>query len=118
MPVVHVPSSLRALSAGRASFDLPGATLGQVFAALALECPELAARLVEDGAIRQDMAIAIDGSILEGGELLQALAPGAEIYLVPPIGGGAPGGPLRSQHDRLNASVSDVLLANCGAPCS
>ena len=89
MPTVHVPNSLRALSGGRERFDLEGATLSQVFAALARACPELAARLVEDGVLREDIAIAIDGTILEGGELLQELRPDAEIYLVPPIGGGA-----------------------------
>jgi molybdopterin converting factor small subunit len=91
MPVVHVPSSLRALTSGRASFEVAGATLGQVFAALGRECPDLVARVIADGAVREDMAIAIDGSILEGGELLQEVAADAEIYLVPPIGGGAAG---------------------------
>ncbi len=89
MPIVHVPSSLRALTDGRAAFEVDGATLGQVFAAVGRECPALVARLIEDGAIREDMAIAIDGSILEGGELVQTVEPSAEIYLVPPIGGGS-----------------------------
>ena len=37
----------------------------------------------------QDMAVAVDGSILDGGELVQTVPPDAEIYLVPPIGGGS-----------------------------
>ena len=89
MATLHVPSSLRALTAGRATFEVEGGTIGQVFAALARECPDLVARVIEDGAIREDMAIAIDGSILEGGELLQPVPAGADIYLVPPIGGGS-----------------------------
>jgi hypothetical protein len=89
MAIVHVPASLRAFSDGRARFDLEGATLRQVFAALARECPELASRIIEDGAIREDMAVAIDGTILEGGELVLEVSPTTEIYLVPPIGGGA-----------------------------
>lgn len=88
MPTLHVPSSLRAYSDGRARFDLEGSTLGQVFAALARECPALATRIIEDGAIREDMAVAIDGTILEGGELVLEVTPATEIYLVPPIGGG------------------------------
>lgn len=84
-----MPSSLRALTAGRTTFEVEGGTIGQVFAAVARECPDLVARVIEDGAIREDMAIAIDGSILEGGELVQHVAPDAEIYLVPPIGGGS-----------------------------
>lgn len=89
MPTLHVPSSLRALTGGRALFEVEGGTIGQVFAAVARECPELVARVIEDGAVREDMAIALDGSILEGGELVQALSPDAELYLVPPIGGGS-----------------------------
>ncbi|MCC6236823.1 MAG: MoaD/ThiS family protein [Dehalococcoidia bacterium] len=89
MPTLHVPSSLRALTGGRAAFEVEGGTIGQVFAAVARECPDLVARVIEDGAVREDMAIAIDGSILEGGELVQVVAADAEIYLVPPIGGGS-----------------------------
>lgn len=89
MPVVHVPASLRALSEGRERFEVPGETLRQVFEALRAECPTLVARIVEDGDLRPDIAVAIDGSILEGTGLVQAVAQDAEIYLVPPLGGGA-----------------------------
>jgi sulfur-carrier protein len=88
MPVVHVPAPLRSLSGGRERFEVDGTTLRQVFDAVARECPDLAARVIEDGDLRSDIAVAIDGSILEGGELVQEVRPDAEIYLVPPIGGG------------------------------
>lgn len=88
MPVVHVPSSLRTLSNGVDKFEVDGATLGQVFEAVRARCTALVARVIEDGELRPDIAVAIDGSILEGGELVQPVAPTAEIYLVPPIGGG------------------------------
>jgi len=68
---------------------VPGANLRQVFAALEQECPGLSERLLKGDDLRSDMAVAIDGSILEGGGLIQAVPPDAEIYLVPPIGGGA-----------------------------
>jgi molybdopterin converting factor small subunit len=88
MPVVHVPSSLRALSEGVDAFEVDGDTLGQVFEAVRARCPALVDRVIEDGELRPDIAVAIDGSILEGGELVQQVARDAEIYLVPPIGGG------------------------------
>ncbi|MQA01029.1 MAG: hypothetical protein GEU80_17225 [Dehalococcoidia bacterium] len=91
MAVVHVPASLRAIAGGRDRFEVPGETLRQVFEAVGRECPELAARIIRDGDLRPEIAIAIDGSILEGGGLVQPVGPDAEIYLVPPIGGG--GGP-------------------------
>ena len=91
MPVVHVPSSLRHLSGDRARFEVAGANLRQVFAALERECPALTARIIEHDGLRSDIAVAIDGSILEDGGLSQAVRADAEIYLVPPIGGGSAG---------------------------
>ena len=88
MPVVYIPAALRHLAEERTHIDLPGVTLRQVFAALAEQYPELTARIIEHDDLRADIAVAIDGSILEGGGLVQAVAPDAEIYLVPPIGGG------------------------------
>lgn len=88
MPVVHVPATLRHLSDDRAQFDVAGANLRQVFNALREECPGLADRIVEDDRLRSDIAVAIDGTILDGGGLIQPVRPDAEIYLVPPIGGG------------------------------
>ena len=89
MPVVHVPAALRAFSGDRDRFEVEGTTLGKVFAAVASECPELVERIIVDGEIRPEMAVAIDGSILEGSGLIHAVLPDAEIYLVPPIGGGS-----------------------------
>jgi molybdopterin converting factor small subunit len=88
VPVVHVPATLRHLSGDRDRIDVTGANLRQVFSALSEECPALAERIVEDDRLRADIAVAIDGTILEGGGLIQQVRPDAEIYLVPPIGGG------------------------------
>ena len=88
MPVVYIPASLRHLSGDRARIEVAGATLRQVFAALERECPGLSARIIDHDDLRTDMAVAIDGSILEGGGLSQRVRADAEIYLVPPLGGG------------------------------
>lgn len=88
MPVIHIPAPLRHLSGDRARIEVAGASLRQVFAALERECPGLTARIVDHDDLRTDMAVAIDGSILEGGGLSQPVRPDTEIYLVPPIGGG------------------------------
>jgi molybdopterin synthase sulfur carrier subunit len=89
MAVIHIPTALRHLSGDRTQVDVAGDNLRQLFSALERECPGIAARIIEDDHIRSDMAVAIDGSILEGGGLIQPIRPDAEIYLVPPIGGGA-----------------------------
>ncbi len=106
MPLVHIPTLLRHLSGNRASIEVGGANLRQVFAALEHECPGIGERILADGDLRTDMAVAIDGSILEGGGLVQPVRADAEIYLVPPIGGGA----FDTMHDRLMPSD---LAARC-----
>ena len=88
MPVVHIPAMLRHLSGDRTRIAVEGLNLRQVFSALEHECPGITARIIEDGHLRTDMAVAIDGTILEGSGLIQPVRPDAEIYLVPPIGGG------------------------------
>lgn len=89
MAVVHIPNSLRHLSGDRARIEVVGANLRQVFAALGREYPALAERIIEGDDLRSDMAVAIDGSIFEDGGLIQPVSADAEIYLVPPIGGGS-----------------------------
>jgi len=88
MPVLHVPASLRDASGGRERFDVEGTSLREVFAAVRVSAPDLFDRLVEDGDLRPDIAVAIDGSILEDTGLFTDVPADAEIYLVPPIGGG------------------------------
>jgi sulfur-carrier protein len=88
MPVLHVPASLRDASGGRDRFEVPGTTLRAVFEAVRAEAPALFDRLVQDGDLRPDIAVAIDGSIMEDTGLFTDIDPDAEIYLVPPIGGG------------------------------
>ena len=88
MPVLHVPASLRSFSGDRDQFDVAGGTLRAVFRAVGEQCPALVERLMTDGELRADIAVAIDGTILDDGNLTKVLSEDAEIYLVPPIGGG------------------------------
>jgi molybdopterin converting factor small subunit len=87
--VLHVPAPLRSLSGGRERIEVEAATLREVFRAVAAEYPELTARIVNEDGLRPDIAVAIDGSILDEGGLTESVGPDTEIYLVPPIGGGA-----------------------------
>lgn len=88
MPVLHVPASLRSLSGEQDQLRVDGGTLRAVFRAVGEQCPELIDRLIVDGELRADIAVAIDGTILDDGNLTMELDDDAEIYLVPPIGGG------------------------------
>ncbi|MDA0271390.1 MAG: MoaD/ThiS family protein [Chloroflexi bacterium] len=88
MAVVHVPASLEQFTGGQRRYEVAGTTLREVFEALRQVAPDLVPRILDGDDIRSDIAVAIDGSILEGGELVQTVDPDTEIYLVPPIGGG------------------------------
>ena len=88
MPVLHVPAPLRPLCDGCDRIEVEGATLRSVFAAVARDHPDLTARILDEHGLRPDIAVAIDGSILDQGGLTEAVAPDAEIYLMTPIGGG------------------------------
>ncbi len=97
MATVHLPVALRPFAGDREQVRAPGATLRQVFAALDGEWPGLSAQIVQHGSVLPQLAVAIDGSVVESG-LGMAVGPEAEIYLIPAIGGGAeqpPAGPTR-----------------------
>ena len=89
MAVVHVPASLRSLSNGRDRITADGATLREVFRAVAMEYPLLTASILDDNGLRPDIAVAIDGSILDDSGLLDPVTAETEIYLVPQLSGGA-----------------------------
>lgn len=89
MAVLHVPASLQQFTGGVARYEIAGATLREVLEGLRGLAPDLLPRILDGDDLRADIAVAIDGSILEGGELLMPVGPATEVYLVPPIGGGA-----------------------------
>lgn len=110
MPVLHVPASLRSLSGGRDRFEVEGTTLRAVFRAAEAQCPELVGRIIEQDELRSDIAVAIDGTILDDGNLTQLLSNDAEIYLVPPIGGGCQVAPPRNRHRNAGALLRARIL--------
>ncbi len=88
MAVVHIPAHWRDRAGGRATVEVSGRTLREVIDALDAACPGLKALLTDDrGEVRGEIAVAIDSEITEGG-LLEPVAPGAEIHLIPAISGG------------------------------
>ncbi len=84
---VWIPALLRPLCGGAERLEVEGETLGAVLRALDLRCPGLYDRVVEDGRVRPELAIALNGEILAIA-LHELIAPGAELTIVPAIGGG------------------------------
>ena len=91
MPIVRIPSPLRALSAGRRQVTVPGATLRETLDALERECAGIATRLrAEDGDLLPYVNLYVDGNDvrLEGG-LEARLGSNSVIDIVPAVSGGA-----------------------------
>jgi|SRR5688500_16256482 molybdopterin synthase sulfur carrier subunit len=88
MPTAIIPALLRPLCAGATRLEVDGATLGDVLRALELRCPGLYDRVVENGHLRPELAVAIDG---EAGSfpLHEPLPPTAELTILPAISGGS-----------------------------
>ena len=88
MATVHIPAHWRELTDGRATIEVAGHTLQRVLDALAAEAPALARVLFEEGALRSEIAVAIDSEVTEN-DPLEPVREGAEIFLIPAIAGGA-----------------------------
>ncbi len=78
---------MRPFTDGRDRVEVAGSTLRQVFAALETDWPGMRDQIVQDGRIRPELAVAVDGAIAESG-LVQVVSDDAEIYLILAIGGG------------------------------
>jgi len=87
MPTVWVPSLLRALCGGATSIQVEGVTLGEVLRAADLRCPGFFDRVVENGSVRPELAVAIDGQA-ENYPLHEPVRESAEVAILPAIGGG------------------------------
>lgn len=88
MASVYVPAPLRDLCAGVSRLELPATTLDELLRALDQRCPGFYARVVENGVVRPELAIAIDGEAATY-PLGEPLHPAADITIVPAIGGGS-----------------------------
>jgi molybdopterin synthase sulfur carrier subunit len=78
---------LQKLTDGVKQVDLEARNIRQVIEQLEGLYPGMKDRLVEDGEIRPNLAVAIDGDVAIMG-LLQKVGENSEVHFVPAIGGG------------------------------
>lgn len=88
MARVMIPALLRDLCGGVAQLEVSGTTLAELFGELDLRCPGFKVRVIDNGRIRPELAIAINGD-MEPYALHDPVPPGAEVAIIPAIGGGA-----------------------------
>lgn len=90
MASVWIPSLLRDLCDGERVVQAPGRTVREVIENLEARCPGIRARIVQDGDLRPELAISVDGETTQIG-LLQPVSANAEVHILPALGGGAGG---------------------------
>ena len=87
MPKVFVPTMLQSATGGVKAVEVDARNVRQAIEQLDEKFPGIAARLIADGDILPNLAVAVDGEVARMG-LLERVGPAAEIHFVPAIGGG------------------------------
>jgi molybdopterin converting factor small subunit len=86
MAHVFIPPMLQELTAGTAHVHIEGRTVRDVLNRLEERFPGIKARLLQDGDIRPDVAIAVDGEVAF--DITERVEADSEIHFIPPISGG------------------------------
>jgi len=88
MPVAWIPPLMQKLTSGRAQVEVEGSTVRQVVDALEAAYPGVRARLcTEDGRIKPEIAVAVDGEVVAEG-LRARVEPESEVHFLPALSGG------------------------------
>ena len=86
MPKVHLPALLRPLAGGATWVEARGASLRDVIDDVERRHPGLRERIIDNGAIRPDVMVAIDADEVRD---LDAPVPAtSEVHILPAIAGG------------------------------
>lgn len=87
MAIVFIPAMLQPLTAGVSQLHIAGRTLRTIINTLEERFPGMRERLLQDGDLRPDIAVAIDGELALDG-LAELVKDDSEVHFIPPISGG------------------------------
>ena len=87
MATVFIPTMLQSMTGGGKRFEIEATNVRQVIDRLDQLFPGMRDRLVEEGRIRPNLAVAIDGEVARMG-LLEKVGENSEVHFVPAVGGG------------------------------
>jgi molybdopterin synthase sulfur carrier subunit len=87
MATVFLPTLLRPLAGGRESVEVDGANVRQVVDSLELQFPGVKDRLLDQGRLRKNVSVAVDGEVSPLG-LLEKVESASEVHFVLAISGG------------------------------
>ncbi len=86
MATVFIPAMLQSLTGGATQMQIAGNTVRALINALEDRFPGFKDRLLQDGDLRPDIAVAVDGEFAV--DLIERVHPDSEVHFVPPISGG------------------------------
>jgi molybdopterin converting factor small subunit len=86
MATVFIPAMLQSLTGGATQMQIAGNTVRALINALEERFPGFKDRLLQDGDLRPDIAVAVDGEFAV--DLIERVHPDSEVHFVPPISGG------------------------------
>ncbi|MGQ4807389.1 hypothetical protein NKDENANG_00737 [Candidatus Entotheonellaceae bacterium PAL068K] len=86
MALVFIPAMMQNLTAGASQVPVAGRTVRDILNHLEERFPGVQERLLQDGELRPDIAVAVDGEIVL--DLLERVRDDSEVHFVPPISGG------------------------------
>lgn len=87
MAKVYIPTMLLPLTGGVKQTECQGRNVRQIIDGLEAQYPGIKARLLEDGEIRPNLAVSIDGDVARMG-MLERVGETSEVHFVPAIAGG------------------------------
>jgi molybdopterin converting factor small subunit len=84
---VYIPTLLQSLTGGQSSVSAEGSTVRQVIDHLEKAHPGIRDRLLDQGRLRPNISVAVDGEVSPMG-LLEAVGPASEVHFIAAIKGG------------------------------
>ena len=87
MATVFIPSLMQKLSDGNHRVEIEGSNVRQIVDNLDTQYPGFKERLVDDGRIKGNISVAIDGEITPLG-VLGKVGENSEVHFLPALGGG------------------------------
>jgi molybdopterin converting factor small subunit len=86
--IVFIPASLAGLAGGRSTVEVDGSNVREIVDRLEQSYPGIRERLLDNGRLRTNISVAVDGEVSPLG-LLERVSPRSEVHFVAAISGGA-----------------------------
>ena len=90
MATVFIPSLMQNLTGGKNIVEVEGSTVRQIIESLESEYPGIKMRLVDNGRVKPNISVAVDGEVTPLG-MLEKVGENSEVHFLPAIGGGSSG---------------------------